>query len=316
MIRYSNTALTVNITNVTELRTALSELHSSENPINWVLLGYGTGKNDIQFVSKGSGGLEEFKSQLVDNQVQFGVLEVVIAGDEYNPVKFVLLTWIGSRVNAGVAKARSSGHRTELLDEIKRVVSISAEFQPSAIPDITYDNLGQTLSRMRPAYHSSSTASAQRQAMSRSRSQAAKTSQLVVANRESAEAGLREVYEARADWAILAYVPGKRDEVELVTTGTNGIDGLREQFPTDRVFFTILRVKFITTASANGEPVTKFVLVTLVGEKVPPLQKARSGGQRQEITDFIVSVVPVHTHFQPNDPSELTTAAILSKFNE
>lgn len=60
----------------------------------------------------------------------------------------------------------------------------------------------------------------------------------------------------------------------------------------------------------------KIVLVTLIGGEVGALQKARSGGQRQEVSDFILSVIPLHGHFQPNDASELTEEAILSKFHD
>jgi len=62
--------------------------------------------------------------------------------------------------------------------------------------------------------------------------------------------------------------------------------------------------------------VRKIVLVTLIGAEVGALQKARSGGQRQEITDFVLSVIPLHSHFQPGNAAELTEEAILSKFGK
>jgi len=45
-----------------------------------VLLGYGAGKNEIVLQGQGTGGLDDFASQLKDDQVQFGVVELVVKG--------------------------------------------------------------------------------------------------------------------------------------------------------------------------------------------------------------------------------------------
>jgi hypothetical protein len=68
----------------------------------------------------GEGGLDELSTHLVDNLVQFAVLEVVVTDeDDYNAIKFVLITWIGPDVPAGLAKARAAGHRKDLIDFIQ-----------------------------------------------------------------------------------------------------------------------------------------------------------------------------------------------------
>lgn len=304
-----------NVVDETTILQHLRRLNSSVDPTNWVLMGYGQGKNDIVFCGSGRGGLEEFKQHLRDDQVNFGVLEVIVKGDAYNPVKHVFFTWIGSEVPAGISKARSAAHHKEILDMVKKAVGISCEYQTSLLSEVDYDPIAHAITRMSSTYHTSTDPTAQRQAMSSSHGRAGGAkSKLILVDREAAEAALREVFEGRADWCILAYVEGKKDEVELIGTGGGGVQGLRAQFPRDRIYFCLLTMKLQATGSRDK--VTKYIVVTLIGPDVKPLQKARSGGQRQEITDFILSVVPVHTHFQPNDASELTEAAILAKFSD
>jgi len=54
----------------------------------------------------------------------------------------------------------------------------------------------------------------------------------------------------------------------------------------------------------------------MIGANVPPLQKARSSAQRKDISDFVISVVPLNAHFQPNDPSEMTDEVIGKIFRD
>jgi len=103
----------------------------------------------------------------------------------------------------------------------------------------------------------------------------------------------------------------KKDEVEFLETGKGGLDTLRRLFPTDRIIYAMFTLKVPTTAR---ESITKYILLSLVGSQVKPLQKARSGGQRQEIQEFIKRVLPVNAHFQPGGPSDLTVEALLVKF--
>ena len=48
-----------------------------------------------------TGGLEELKTQFKPGDIRFAVLECVVTGDDYNSVKFLLITWVGVDVSAG-----------------------------------------------------------------------------------------------------------------------------------------------------------------------------------------------------------------------
>jgi len=295
-----------NVRNENEIIETLKQLHNSENPINWVLLGYD--KNDLTLTDSGTGGLSELQAKLNVEQIQYAAIELIVKGDEYNPIKFVFLSWIGPKVGAGLEKARASAHRDLIIELINKGIPISAQHQAENLSEVSYEQLAQAVSRYRPTYGSATTATQQRQDMSRSSSKKQQLSTFKISDQGACETGLKSVTEG--SWAILAYVQGKKDEVEMVTTGTGGIDGLKQHFPKDRIFYGLLSTSFKTIAGNQ----LKNTLVTMIGPDVPPLQKARSSAQRKEISDFVLSVVPLNFNFQPNDASEMQESVIAKMF--
>jgi len=301
--------------NKDDLLAALKDLNDSKTKTDWVLIDYGKGKNEARYSKKGEGGLDAFKLELKDDAVQFGVVQVHIKSDEYNPIKNALLCWIGPKVPAGLGKARASGHREQLLDEVKGAVAISAQFVADKMEEMNYDNVAQAITRIRAKYEQASTVSEQRQEMSRSDGKSGvKASKLVIEDEETAKAGLKSVHEGKNDWAILSYVKDKKDHIEFIAAGNDGIKGLKEKFPSDRIFFSVLRLPSTEGQGVLASSVQKIVLLTLIGPQVKPLEKARSSGQRQGVSDFIISVIPFHGHWQPNDANDLSVDTILAKF--
>jgi len=304
-------ATRANIVDPAQLKEELAKLGSTDDATNWVLLGYGEGKNDIVLTGSGNGGLEELRGLLDDSKIQFAVIEVVVKGDEYNPIKRVFISWIGKDVPPGLSKARAAGHKREVMDSINDTVSISTVFETGNISDINFETIAQSLTRIRPVYATSGEVPDEKKTMSKSYGSHGTQSRMRVINDDEAMTGLRAVFDGSADWAILAYVEGQKDEVEFLESGTGGIDALKAHFPTNRIYFTMLSLKVPTM---GRETITKYILVTLVGSEVKPLQKARSGGQRAEIMDYVKKVLPVNAHYQPGNASELTRDAILAKF--
>jgi hypothetical protein len=60
---------------------------------------------------------------------------------------------------------------------------------------------------------------------------------------------------------------------------------------------------------------TKNLLISMVGDAVPPMHKAKSSGHRDEIQEYILAVLPFHTQFQPNDKDDMTYENILNKLS-
>jgi len=294
-----------------EIIEQLKSLHNSESPVNWVLLGYD--KNDVKLTDSGSGGLSELQSKLDDTQIQYAAIELIVKGDEYNPIKFVFLTGIGPKVGPGLEKARASAHRDLIIELVNKGIPISAQHQAENKNEVTYEQLAQAVSRYRPTYGTASTATQQRQDMSRSSVSKKQTlSTFKISDENACITGLKSIGEGKNDWAILAYVQGKKDEVEMVTTGKGGIEGLKQHFPKDRIYYALLSMSFKTIVGTQ----LKNILVTMIGPDVPPLQKARSSAQRKEISDFVLSVVPLNFNYQPNDAGEMQESVIFKMFQD
>jgi len=306
----------VNIVDPKALKAVLDKLNASDNPTNWVLLGYGEGKNDIVILGSGNGGIEELKTHMDETKVMFAIVELTVTGDDYNPIKRVWITWLGRKVEAGINKARGAGHGTELRDKIKKDfnLSLSSEYQADQLKEVSLEPIAQSITRMRPVYHSAEEVKPDRQAMSGSKSRNEQKSKLIIVQENKVVQALKDIFASKFDWLVLAYVLGKKDEVELIKTGKGGVNTLREEFPAETIYYGILRQPLVTS---GRDEVSKFLLITMIGKNVKPLQKARSAGQRQDIADFVMQYCPFHAQYQPSKKDDLTSVEInqvLAKF--
>jgi len=293
----------VHIVNKDDLAKALVELNDANHETDWILLEYAQNKNDIAFTKKGTGGLSTFKKELKESEIQFGVVQVLITGDSYSPVKNCLISWLGPKVPPGLKKARAATHSQQLHDS-EIIKPIGGKFESDNLAELNEDNVAHALTRISASYGKAATVTTERQAMSKGGS---KTSKLTVSNNSEFRESLLSVHSGKNDWVILSYVKGSTNTVEVVKSGGGSISGLKQEYPTDRIYFCVLRLP-------GSDSVQKFVMLTLVGSQVQALAKARSGGQRQEVQDIVISVVPLHGHYQPIDADDMTPTTILNKF--
>lgn len=296
------------------IRAALDDLRRHDSPLNWVLFGYKT-KESLEMLNAGDGGLDELVENFKDDEIRFAILEAVVTGDSYNAVKFVLITWIGDDVPPGIAKARAAGHRKELVDLVTASVAIAAEVQPSSRAQLNSKDISQRLTKMAASYQDSVTvgeAKEKRQELSRAvvdESNRVQLSQLTLVGEEAITESLKSVYKGENEWCIIQYVEGSRDEVTLKAAGSGGTQGLAAHLKDDEVSFCVLTLVVKETTAE----VTKYVLICWVGNDVAPLKKARSGPHRKELADWIIKIVPFHSHYQANTQDDMTRESILCK---
>jgi len=265
-------------------------------------------KNEIQFEASGTGGFEKLITLLKDDEIKYGVFETVVKGDKYNAVKYVLLTWIGEKVGPGLAKARCAAHRPELLKFINSCIAISAEFQPPTRAQLTSEEVAAKVLKVSGQDSASQTKST----MSRSHAKVGdtKTSKCSF-NEASLKPALKSVHQGKNTWVVMGYVD--RDSIDLVGQGTGNLDQVKEYWKDDTIHFVVYSITY--TPHGATEKNTKYVLISLVGDNVKPLTKARSSGHRQDIADFVLSCLPFHTHFQPTVLDDLSEQNILSKLD-
>ena len=77
--------------------TVYEDVRNDKTPTNWLILGYTDDKGEVlktvatgNHISQGTGGLEEFKKNLKEDQAYFGYIRMVVGNDELvsiaNPV--------------------------------------------------------------------------------------------------------------------------------------------------------------------------------------------------------------------------------------
>eukprot|EP01096_Ripella_sp_DP13-Kostka_P003660 TRINITY_DN15493_c0_g1_i1.p1 TRINITY_DN15493_c0_g1~~TRINITY_DN15493_c0_g1_i1.p1 ORF type:complete len:310 (-),score=153.56 TRINITY_DN15493_c0_g1_i1:45-974(-) len=296
------------------IRTVLADLRSSETTLNWVLFKY-VARETLELESAGEGGLEELVQSLGPTDIKFALLEVVVTDeDQYNAVKFVLITWIGPEVSAGIAKASAAGHRRDVIDFVQVSLAIASEFQPSGYDDLNLRSIASKITRVSESYQDGAVTGEKKETRQQlSRSEAAsrntKLSQISLINEGEIIDAFKAVAREDADWAVVRYSEGKKDELELKSVGKGGLDGLKAQLVDSEICFALIMQKVTETTTT----VTKILLVTWVGEQVRPLQKARSSPHRDELANWLKQHVPFHSHYPATSYDDLTVESILFK---
>lgn len=303
----------LSVDNPEGIREALDQLRQSESAINWVLFGYKS-RDEIELLNAGEGGLDELKENLGENDIRFALLECVVTGDHYNSVKFLLVTWIGSKVPAGLAKAKAAGHRKELVTFINESLAVAAEFQPQNMDDMNSRDISAALTKRAATYQDSISVGEKkdkRQVMSRSHAASGdrKKSQLDIIDEDKIADALKDVYAGKKEWAHITYVEGSKDQVYLKSTGDGGLDNLKNELQDGVISFCVVTFQVTETTTTT----TKYVLLTWVPEDTKPLQKARSGSHRSELADWIITILPFHSHYQANTMDDLTEQGVLFK---
>jgi len=137
------------------------------------------------------------------------------------------------------------------------------------------------------------------------------SSQLRFDDQDKANQALTNVAENKNTFSIFAYVKNKKDEVEHLLSGEGGVEALVPHWPpSDRIYFVYCSIVY----QMNDMEHNKFVLVTMIGDAVSPIARARTSGQRKEFIDYIKAICPYHSEFQPNDPQDLRLGEITVKF--
>jgi len=93
------TSLSMSDCSSADIRSAYEEVRADSNPVNWMLISYAEGTDNVwALIGKGEGGLDELKEKLSPSFRGFGYLRV-ISGDELSKrAKFVLINFCGSAI--------------------------------------------------------------------------------------------------------------------------------------------------------------------------------------------------------------------------
>eukprot|EP01097_Dermamoeba_algensis_P005878 TRINITY_DN3700_c0_g1_i2.p1 TRINITY_DN3700_c0_g1~~TRINITY_DN3700_c0_g1_i2.p1 ORF type:complete len:151 (-),score=34.05 TRINITY_DN3700_c0_g1_i2:155-571(-) len=99
-----------------QLKDAYNEVRDTFDK-NWALFGY-EGSNKLVVRGSGTGGLDELKTQLQDDEVLFAYLRVTTGEAENERKRFVYILWVGEKV-APLKRAKVSVHKPSVKQIIQ-----------------------------------------------------------------------------------------------------------------------------------------------------------------------------------------------------
>ncbi|KAH3755967.1 actin binding protein [Pelomyxa schiedti] len=259
--------------------------------------GGGTGGRAVAMAGRGSGGVEELCGRLADDMVGFAVILLKIGHDAYVNEKIVLVTWAGTAVPGGLVKARLGFDAPQLVEFLSKSIIVAGEAYAENYEQLSYNALALKVCSART--ESGSKADKVNQPLRRSatgREGSIKKSTLVIA--DSCIDSVKSVFLKQQRWVLLGYSKTTKDLVEPIASGNGGIEEIIAQFTPDRVGYCIYCFK--VKQPGVVELADKFAFLTLIGEEVPPLQKSRSTGHRQDLIECVEKLIPLHLIFQPS----------------
>ncbi|KAF2496445.1 actin depolymerizing protein [Lophium mytilinum] len=107
-----------------EILAAYASIRSETSPENWLLLSYASPNSDtLTLTATGTGGIEDLKTHLLDDQAQYAYIRVEYANDsESTRVKFALVIWIGE--NTRVMRKAKVGFQSGEVKKVLRHYSV------------------------------------------------------------------------------------------------------------------------------------------------------------------------------------------------
>jgi hypothetical protein len=259
------------------IKNAIADVRNDNTETDWALVKSDAGQ--IELVDVGTGGVEELSTKLTPDGVYYGIVRIMQQIDNSITTKFAFVHYIGEQVRP-TAKAKISTHKG----------TVSKIFQPyhvelvtSDIGELTTDNLWGLIT----AASGTKSNVLDKQGAPASTPKAPTTKVSAVRSPVSTGTGggleFNNVDELRGylqdvrndqtptNWLLLTYAANSKNALELVGTGTGGADELAQHLEDSKVYYGIVRAEEVIDQSVT----VKFAFVHYLGDRTPPLLKAR-----------------------------------------
>jgi len=121
------------------IQEANDDVRNDKTETNWLLLNYESERSDkLRLASTGSGGLNELKHKLEEDQASFIYSRITYANDkESQRHKFILIIWIGPNVKV-MRKAKLSVHKADVKSVLRQ---FSIEVPASSTDDLNEESI-------------------------------------------------------------------------------------------------------------------------------------------------------------------------------
>jgi len=111
------------------------------------------------------------------------------------------------------------------------------------------------------------------------------------------------------NWLLFTYSEGKKNTLELVGTGSGGIEELKGHLSETKMFYGLVRVQ----DKIDNSVTIKFVFIIWCGEKVPFVQKGKMTTHKGSVSTLMGQY---HVDINCSNPDELSEQIIMNKVRD
>lgn len=290
---------------------ALKRVKDDSNTVNWVSFKYAEdGSFKIQKDEEGTGGLEEIRPKLKNDSIHYLVVGVVQTEVDYQSVKYLFVTFIGSEVKP-LHKARSSQHRVKLYHTFGTHLQLAGELQILSPEDLTEVALVSKISGSRMVTPTAAKTTQRRATVSKGSME-----KFAFGDETAALAALESLRKDGGDeWVVFGAEDSKPESVVVLGRGKGQLDAVKALFGNEHVRYAVIAFKVVEVVEDVDYTRAKNIFISWCGPEVKPLAKARSSQQRVPIYDYCLKVLPMHGQIHAEKSDDLHEDEILDKFS-
>lgn len=281
---------------------AIRDVRSDESETDWCLAGYvDDEKHVVGLIGSGSGGLEELKQHLRNDNVHYGLLRVTDKVDESVTIKFVGIVHVGDGLRpthkARIVTQRGSVESHFRPYHVDITVSTADELQFTEIMRLVQETSGSgsrvvdSATGRAQSHLTAVTAASDNRGNVNLAARSARRASTHLLSFHDLDKVRDEIADLRDDttatnWIALGYVEGSRDRIGFISKGDGGVLEMKQLFEDDKVFYCLARVQEVIDESLT----TKFAFVHWLGENVSPMLKARVSTHKGPVTELLGQV--------------------------
>lgn len=307
--RAVSSAENLSLENDEEIKQGIADVRNDASDINWVLVGYKDAKT-LQYIAKGSGGIDELQSRLDDEHVYYALFRTTEQFDKSVTTKFGFVKLLSDQLPA-ITRAIYSTHMgfvTKLFQPYHMQFLLDEKIQLSqqSVAEQLQFNMG-TRSRVLGKQEAEQKMKKNVNTYARSDLVATGSNDSIkFVNEDEFKQAIAEVRkdDCETTWFVAAYTA--RNTLSVVAKGSGDVTQLLEAVQDDFVNFGILRV----TETIDKSVTTKFVYIKWQPATVPAMKKAEIS-TKKGLIDAIFS--PYHVDFFIENKSEISTEIVANK---
>lgn len=320
-----------------DIKDQIKEFRAGSVAANsWIVFGY-EGKKKLTVVASGEGYVNEIKEHLIPGECRYILIRKEWKVELANTTKFAFISWTPSVGIKPMRRAMLSIHRGQAKDILSPThVTLEAEELSEVTEEEINGKFGfssgtkvhvtQTTPKKRgsvtrgdkkfvgsspgaakrnvnikPKYTKSGAAASPKKSKNRAIKfidGAAITDAIVAVKADSNE----------TDWMLAVYAEGGVKKMQLLETGSGGLEEMLSKLDSEHIFYGYFRV---TEINHDNITTVKFGYLKLMSPKVSPVKRARVATHRGFILEIFT---PSHVEFDIGDPSEISAKLIMEGF--